>query len=70
MMLLMGMWISFTKNPMKPMMAKPTAVAVAVFMNSFRSGFVHFASNLLLLTANSLNAFGMFLMSSMVLVLQ
>jgi hypothetical protein len=34
MMLLMGMWISFTKNPMKPMMAKPMAVAIAIFWNS------------------------------------
>ena len=34
MMLLMGMWISFTKNPMKPMMAKPIAVAIAIFWNS------------------------------------
>ena len=34
MMLLMGMWISLTKNPMKPMMAKPMAVATAIFWNS------------------------------------
>ncbi len=34
MMLLMGMWINLTKNPMKPMMAKPIAVAVAIFWNS------------------------------------
>ena len=34
MMLLMGMWMSFTKKPMKPMMAKPMAVATAIFWNS------------------------------------
>lgn len=34
MMLLIGMWISFTKNPMKPMMANPIAVAMAIFWNS------------------------------------
>lgn len=34
MMLLMGMWISLTKNPMKPMMQKPMAVAMAIFWNS------------------------------------
>jgi hypothetical protein len=32
----MGMWINLTKNPMKPMIAKPTAVAMAIFMNSAR----------------------------------
>lgn len=26
--------MSFTKNPMKPMMQKPTAVATAIFWNS------------------------------------
>ncbi len=35
-MLLMGMWMSLTKNPMKPMMAKPIAVAIAIFWNSKR----------------------------------
>lgn len=34
MMLLMGMWMSLTKNPMKPIMAKPIAVAMAIFWNS------------------------------------
>lgn len=34
MILLMGMWISLTKNPMKPIMAKPIAVAMAIFWNS------------------------------------
>ena len=33
-MLLMGMWMSFTKKPMKPMMANPMAVAKAIFWNS------------------------------------
>lgn len=36
MMLLMGMWMSLTKNPMKPMMANPIAVAMAIFWNSTR----------------------------------
>lgn len=40
MMLLMGMCISLTKNPINPMMAKPMAVAMAIFWNSLRSGFV------------------------------
>lgn len=31
MMLLIGMCMSFTKNPMNPMMAKPMAVAMAIF---------------------------------------
>lgn len=36
MMLLMGMWINFTKKPMKPIIANPTAI----FQNSFRLGLV------------------------------
>lgn len=40
MMLLMGMWISLTKKPMKPIMQKPIAVAIAIFWNSLRSGLV------------------------------
>lgn len=39
-MLLIGMWMSFTKKPMNPMMQKPIAVAMAIFWNSRRSGFV------------------------------
>ena len=35
MMLLMGMWMSLTKKPMKPMRANPIAVATAIFWNSF-----------------------------------
>lgn len=42
MMLLIGMWISLTKKPIKPIMAKPIAVAKAIFLNSLRSGLVHF----------------------------
>lgn len=38
MMLLMGMWMSLTKNPMKPMMANPIAVAMAIFWNSRQQG--------------------------------
>ena len=38
MMLLIGMKISFTKKPMKPMMKKPTDVAWAIFENSARAG--------------------------------
>lgn len=34
MILLIGMWISFTKKPMKPMIANPIAVAMAIFWNS------------------------------------
>lgn len=34
MMLLMGMKMSFTKKPMKPIIAKPTDVACAIFENS------------------------------------
>lgn len=41
MILLIGMWMSLTKNPMKPMIQKPMAVAIAIFWNSRRSGFVH-----------------------------
>ena len=34
MMLLIGMWMSFTKKPIKPMMRKPTLVAPAIRVNS------------------------------------
>lgn len=40
MMLLMGMWMSLTKKPMKPIIQKPIAVAIAIFWNSLRSGLV------------------------------
>lgn len=46
MMLLMGMWISLTKKPMKPIMQKPMAVAIAIFWNSFLSGLVHLFTSL------------------------
>ena len=38
MMLLIGMKISFTKKPMKPMIAKPIDVACAIFANSAGAG--------------------------------
>lgn len=41
MMLLIGIWMSLTKKPMKPIIQKPMAVAIAIFWNSRRSGFVH-----------------------------
>lgn len=34
----MGMWMSFTKKPMKPMMRKPTEVASAILENSDGGG--------------------------------
>lgn len=34
MMLLIGIWINFTKKPMNPIMANPIAVAMAIFWNS------------------------------------
>lgn len=40
-MLLIGICISLTKNPMNPIMANPIAVAIAIFSNSRLSGFVH-----------------------------
>jgi len=40
MMLLMGIWMSLTKNPMKPITAKPTAVANAIFWYSERKSIV------------------------------
>ena len=33
-MLLMGIWMSLTKNPMNPIIRNPTAVAKAIFWNS------------------------------------
>lgn len=40
-MLLIGMWISFTKKPMNPIMQKPIAVATAIFWNSEKKTFVY-----------------------------
>jgi hypothetical protein len=34
MILLIGIKISFTKNPIKPIIRKPMLVAIAIFMNS------------------------------------
>lgn len=58
-MLFMGIKTSFTKNPIKPMTANPTAQAPAirtysVYYIPFLSGLLHLLSNLLLSCANSL----------------
>jgi len=53
MMLLIGMKISLTKNPMKPMIANPIEVACATFVNSVRSGFVQRFTSLQLSLTNS-----------------
>merc|ERR1719209_2312733 len=66
MMLLMGMWMSLTKNPMKPMMAKPIAVAIAIFVNSFRSGFVHLFTNRAESLANCMHGSNCIMRTSMV----
>ena len=50
----MGMCISLTKNPMKPIIKKPTPVARAMAMNSFRSGLVHFLTKCMESLANCL----------------
>lgn len=34
MMLLIGIWINLTKNPINPIIQKPMAVAMAIFWNS------------------------------------
>ena len=57
MMLLIGMKTSLTVYPMRPMMANPTAQLVAIFLNSFASGFVHLWSSRLELAANSCASF-------------
>ncbi len=41
MMLLIGIWISLTKNPIKPIMAKPIAVAIAIFWNSKLESYIN-----------------------------
>lgn len=46
MILLIGICISLTKNPMNPIIQNPIAVATAIFLNSFLSGFVHLFTNL------------------------
>lgn len=45
--LLTGIWTSLTKKPMKPMTAKPTAVAVEIFRNSVRTNQMKTARKLL-----------------------
>ena len=54
MMLLMGIWINLTKKPMNPMIENPIAVAIAIFWNSLRSGFVHLFTRRKESLANSL----------------
>lgn len=44
--------MSLTKKPMKPIMANPIAVAMAIFSNSRRSGFVHLLTSLVESLAN------------------
>uniref|UniRef100_A0A0E9XKE5 Uncharacterized protein n=1 Tax=Anguilla anguilla TaxID=7936 RepID=A0A0E9XKE5_ANGAN len=39
--------MSLTKNPMNPIIAKPIAVAMAIFWNSFLSGLVHLFTSLM-----------------------
>ena len=41
MMLLIGICINRMKNPINPINKKPIDVAIANFLNSLRSGFVH-----------------------------
>ena len=55
MMLLIGIWISLTKNPMNPIIQNPTPVAIAIRTNSLRSGFVHFLINMILFFPKSVN---------------
>jgi len=50
----MGMCTSFTKNPMKPIIRKPIPVALAIAVNSFLSGFVHFLQRCIESLANCL----------------
>lgn len=45
---------SFTKNPTNPNMINPKAVLLAMSVNSRRSGFVHFFTNL---TESFMNSF-------------
>jgi hypothetical protein len=46
------MWISLTKNPMNPIMKKPTHTALASAVNSLRSGLVHFLTKCIESLAN------------------
>lgn len=36
-MLLIGIWINLTKKPINPIIAKPIAVAIAIFWNSAKT---------------------------------
>lgn len=36
MILLIGIWINLTKKPINPIIAKPIAVAMAIFWNSIK----------------------------------
>ena len=47
MILLIGIWISLTKKPIKPIIANPIAVAREIFWNSLRSGLVHLLTSLI-----------------------
>lgn len=49
----MGMKISFTKKPMRPVARKPIAVSLATFVNSARSGFWHRFSSLMQMKVNA-----------------
>eukprot|EP00287_Rhodomonas_sp_CCMP768_P020275 CAMPEP_0202828398 /NCGR_PEP_ID=MMETSP1389-20130828/14907_1 /ASSEMBLY_ACC=CAM_ASM_000865 /TAXON_ID=302021 /ORGANISM="Rhodomonas sp., Strain CCMP768" /LENGTH=116 /DNA_ID=CAMNT_0049501885 /DNA_START=203 /DNA_END=549 /DNA_ORIENTATION=+ len=46
MMLFSGINMSLTKNPMKPMIRNPVAVASVIFLNSFLSGFAHLRTSI------------------------
>jgi len=50
---LMGMKMSLTKKPMKPMTTKPAAVRMQILLNSFLSGFVHRLTSRMLFLVNS-----------------
>nr|AFK41396.1 unknown [Lotus japonicus] len=54
MMLLIGMKMSFTKNPTNPITTKPIAVRTATLENSLRSGLWQRLTSLTLSLANSL----------------
>lgn len=53
-MLLIGMCINLTKKPMKPIMQKPIAVAIAIFWNSVKKSY-HFIKykNCIIIILNS-----------------
>jgi hypothetical protein len=51
----MGMWISLTKNPIKPIIRNPIPTARAIAVNSLRSGLVHFLTKCIESLANCFN---------------